>query len=224
MNNLIVFDIDGTLIHYLECEDQAYLQALTSVTGIQKINTEWHTYQYSTDSGILSEIIQYAFSRQPTTSEILSIKNEFVSYLANYFKLYPQACRELPGAKNIFKAIQAIHWDVAIATGGWQESALMKLEKAKLPCQHLPLAHGDDHYDRKDIIKTAVSRAEAFYNKKSYQNIIYVGDALWDLKASRELQIKFIGVGKRFDAVAQKDFFRIEHYETNNLLDYLTAF
>ncbi len=49
-----------------------------------------------------------------------------------------------------------------------------------------------DYFSRADIIRAAVDRVG-----QPLSEAIYVGDGLWDLRATRKLGIPFIGVGRR---------------------------
>lgn len=219
MNHLIIFDIDGTLIHYIEAEDQIYLDAIHEIMPINNISSKWDEYYYSTESGILSEIFSTHLKRLPTLQEEYAIKDNYVSSLARSLLDTPNSC--LAGATEIFSQIKQKNWDIAIATGAWLESAKVKLTGSNMPYLDVPFAHGGDHHDRTQIIQTAIARSKAFYKKDSYQKIIYVGDRLWDRKAALELNIDFIGVGDHLASLEVKDFFHVDHYETPEFLSYL---
>lgn len=221
MNNLIVFDIDGTLIHYIDGEDAAYVDSINSVIRIENINTKWEDYRFSTESGILSEIFYHALKRTPEDAELTNIKDKYVSSLSIHIRDTPDSLECIAGARNVFNLAKKNNWDVAIATGGWSKSAAMKLDTAKIPHHNIPMAHADDHFERKDIIMTAVARAKHFYNKNHYHQITYVGDRLWDLKATQTLGIDFIGVGKHLGSLKNRNFFHIDDYETKGFISYL---
>lgn len=220
-NALIIFDIDGTLIHYIDAEDQAYLDAIKDISQIDHINHRWDEYNYSTESGILSEIFYNSLGRYPTQQEECFIKTKYVSSLATALADAPNPC--LTGAQDIFPQIRKLNWDIAIATGAWLESAEVKLAGSNMPRHKVPIAHGGDHPERKDIILTAIRRAKDFYRKDDYQTIIYVGDRPWDMKAALALNIGFIGIGQYLGALNPKDFFHVEHYGTPTFLNYLKA-
>jgi phosphoglycolate phosphatase-like HAD superfamily hydrolase len=218
MGNLIIFDIDGTLIHYIECEDKAYLESINEVAGIDEICTKWDEYSYSTESGILTEIFYRALKRPPSDEELRSIRKKYVSSLLNGG---PQAISCIPGAKTVFDVTKGLGFDVAIATGAWHDSALVKLNGAQISHAHIPMANGDSHFERAEIIKNAVSLAKKVYQKETYQNIIYVGDRLWDLKATQALEIGFIGVGAHLKSLARSDFFHVDDFTTPSFLEHL---
>ena len=37
---------------------------------------------------------------------------------------------------------------------------------------------------------------EAYYEARSFSKIVYVGDAVWDVRTSKELHMPFVGIGK----------------------------
>jgi phosphoglycolate phosphatase-like HAD superfamily hydrolase len=193
-NKLIVFDIDGTLTNSNHVDSVLFERAILDMLPISSIDTEWNNYKYSTDAGILTEIIQSKLARNPTSNEIESIKNKFISYLDDTFTEDQSHCTPLGGAQIIFEKISRLGWDIGIATGAWEKSALLKLKCANIPYQDIPIAHSDDHIERENIISIAINRAQAIYKKHSYSMVIYVGDRLWDKAASNNLKINFIGV------------------------------
>ena len=72
--NLVVFDIDGTLIQYHKKKnDLAYVRAVRETFGI-KIEDDWASYIHSTDSGILSEIIEKNRGRSCTPEDVVLFK------------------------------------------------------------------------------------------------------------------------------------------------------
>ncbi|MBS0655605.1 MAG: HAD family hydrolase [Verrucomicrobia bacterium] len=216
MNNLVVFDIDGTLIHLCDKEDQAYVTAIEQAMGpIPELNMRWHEYRYSTDSGVFSEIIQTALHRPPTALEHKAVEANFAEQLKQ------TEYRPIAGAQHIFDAILAIGWDVAIATGAWKSAAESKLGSAKLFRDTIPLATSNDHYERKDIIQCAVERSKEHYKRTDYRTIIYVGDRPWDLKATQQLGIPFIGIGEHWQQIANGAFYHTPHYTPSTFTAYL---
>jgi len=219
-NKLIIFDIDGTLTNTNHVDSVCFEKAIQDTLSITSIDTNWHNYKYSTDSGILTEIFQSKLNRDPTSHEIKIIRNKFVTYLKAAFEQNNLLCVPIDGSQNILENISSFGWNVGIATGGWEKSAVLKLMTTQIKYQDIPLAHSDDHFEREKIISIAISRAQHFYKKMSYEKIIYVGDRSWDRKAAKNLGIDFIGVG--IDLIAEnKDYFHIRDYTNNQLENYL---
>jgi phosphoglycolate phosphatase-like HAD superfamily hydrolase len=81
----------------------------------------------------------------------------------------------------------------AIATGGWQHTARLKLELSGLDRFTLPLASSDDAIARTEIMQIAARQLRPFSQVNDVV-ISYVGDGVWDLEASRQLGWTFIGI------------------------------
>ena len=56
-NNLIVFDIDGTLTESVEIHQKGFINALTHL-GVQNIDSNFKEYKHHTDSFIAKEIYE----------------------------------------------------------------------------------------------------------------------------------------------------------------------
>ncbi len=82
---------------------------------------------------------------------------------------------------------------VSIATGGWYESAALKLRSAGIEINSIPIASSNDHISRVEIMKCAASKAIG-------QNVYpctYFGDGSWDKKACAQLGFNFVLVGNK---------------------------
>lgn len=193
---LIIFDIDGTLTSTNQIDTLAFKQTIREHLGISDLNTHWHEYTYSTDSGILLEIFQTHLNREPADHELQRVEDYFVSLIKAHLSNSDKGEFTLLGANKIFDHINALgDWHIAIATGGWLGSALLKLDHSNIPHTDVPKAYGNDHIERSEIIKVAISRAKQKYDIENYQQTIYVGDRFWDYSAASRLNIEFIGVG-----------------------------
>ncbi|MBA3661441.1 MAG: HAD family hydrolase [Gammaproteobacteria bacterium] len=222
-HKLIVFDIDGTLTKTNDIDSLLFEKSILEVLPIHSLDTNWANYKYSTDAGILAEITQSTLNRNPHTSEVVSIKTKFFSYLASAFANHPSHCLPIHGAKEIFQRLSRLGWDIAIATGGWKTSALLKLRSAQIPYQAIPIAHSDDHVERRRIISLAIERSQKHYNKPCFKKIIYVGDRLWDERAAMDLGIDFLGIGDDLGSLGNRDFFHISDYADARLEDHLRS-
>ena len=45
------------------------------------------------------------------------------------------------------------------------------------------------------MVLDAIERAKAYYNISKFDEIISVGDGIWDLKTAQNLDLNFIGIG-----------------------------
>ena len=84
---------------------------------------------------------------------------------------------------------------VSIATGGWRESAMLKLNSLGFAVSSIPLASSNDYSSRVDIMKHALSKAPS----KQIKSCTYIGDGAWDKKACEELGLNFLLVGDKVE-------------------------
>lgn len=191
--HLVMFDIDGTLVESHGFDADCFQAAIQDVLGIS-IDTDWEKYDHATDTGILNQVIDGMTLSEDRELVIASVKRRFIENISDY--LNKNGISSLQGAADFLSHLMA-RKDVklAIATGGWLESAQLKLRAAGLDTQKIPLASSSDHFKRVEIMKIAASRCGDF----RYESKTYFGDGAWDLKASRVLGYKFIAVGSRLE-------------------------
>lgn len=192
MVHLVVFDIDGTLVDSDEFDGQLYAQAIQDVVGVE-IDCDWSHYTNVTDSGILDEILashQIAGDKEEVHSRI---RREFIRLTRGYIEHHPEALREIPGAKGLMDLLLSDEdFFVAVATGGWRETAAIKLRGIGLDPSTISMATASDSTNRCEIIKIAERRAT---NGELAVKKTYFGDGVWDKDAAAELNYDFIAVG-----------------------------
>ena len=187
--HLVIFDVDGTLVDSNVVDADAFSAAIQDYYGLEELNTNWNEYEYSTDSGILGEIVEAHLGRQPTTAEVAEIQDRFVELLSQ------RTIRPLAGAKRMIGELRRRNgYRLAIATGGWRVTALHKLRSTGIWFD-MPLASGDDHVERVEIVRLAVTRAEKDYGVGEFLTVTYVGDREWDHRAAMAHGYRFVGVG-----------------------------
>ena len=193
---LILFDIDGTLVDSHEFDSELFVRAVRTVLGIG-IDDDWSTYRNVTDGGILDEIIDGAGLRSDRTRIHREVKDRFVGLVAEYLEEQGRRLPEIPGA-GAFLAELSSRGGVAVglATGGWEETARMKLKAAGMGADELPLASGSDALTRVEIMQIAARRA---LNGATAGRTAYFGDGVWDKRASEALRYQFIAIGSHVD-------------------------
>ena len=191
----VIFDIDGTLLHSAEVDDALYRQAVHAVLGDVRLRATINDYQYVTDTGILRQI--FKDNNIPWTREQLDeIRSLFVEFLQEHIDVHGPF-REIPGARDLLETLIAspIH-SVAMATGGWQESAELKLRSAGIHFPDIPLVTSNDHYERTGIMKLAVECIG-----ENFESVSYYGDGPWDRAACVELGWQFVAVGTELEGL-----------------------
>jgi beta-phosphoglucomutase-like phosphatase (HAD superfamily) len=190
--HLTVFDVDGTLVDSDEFDGQLYAAAVRDVLGVE-VDCTWSRYSNVTDSGILDEIL-YENSVSADRLEMhAQVRREFVRLTQRYVARHATALREIPGAKALLDMLRSHHSvAVAVATGGWRETAELKLRGIGLDPNGLSLATASDSSDRCAIIRLAERRA---LNGQVAKCRTYFGDGQWDKKAAADLNYAFVAVG-----------------------------
>ena len=193
---VFILDLDGTLMPTAEIDNECFWQAVFGCFGKRDRLPDLHGFKHITDSGILDEWCVRELGRPPLEVETRQIKHQFVQLLEAAFNLEPNHFRPFSGVTEWFKAVsESDHVYTGIATGGWQESARLKLKLSGLDRFDLPLASSDDAMPRSRIMQIAAQRTLGGQTGNQV-DFTYVGDGVWDLQASRKLGWGFIGIAE----------------------------
>lgn len=198
VKNLALFDIDGTLTKTTHVDDVCFVQSFIDELGIHDLDTDWSRYPTVCDSGITQHIFRTRFGRLPSAPELARLQRRFVSLLEQASERDPHLFVEVPGAGTaVHKLRQHPDWAVAIATGGWQTSAMFKLNKAGIAVDGLPAAFADHGITREVIVAAALMMARHTYQQRQFARVVYIGDGVWDVRTARHLNLDFVGVASR---------------------------
>ena len=200
-----MFDIDGTLVDSVGFDSHCYADALRSVLNVE-IDDTWRPYTHITDSGILEELLASREFDRPIDELRATAKRTFVTAIRAHYARDPAAVREIAGAKALLDHLARLPGvRVAIATGGWAETARLKLAAIGIDPDAVPLATSSDRMERARIMQLAEERALGGAAPKSRT---YFGDGAWDKRASAELGYRFIAIGRAVEHDSCFDDFR----------------
>jgi len=192
--HLVLFDIDGTLVDSCEFDAECFQAAIKDVLGVT-VGPDWSRYQHVTDSGILTQVIEELGFQIDNERMAEEVKEQFLSRVTDYISC--NVVSPISGANEFLSQLIARqNVAVALATGGWAESAKMKLSAAGIDFLAIPLASSSDHYSRVEIMRLAEKRA----GNHRYDSRTYFGDGSWDQKASETLGYNFVSVGDRISS------------------------
>ena len=186
--NAIILDIDGTLLDSMDVDNRLYFEAVREVIGPVH-ERDVGDYEHVTDGGILAQVLEDN-GHAGNDDAAASIKSLFLEYLANYvdesgpFPIIDGAI------EFVARLTELDDTHLAIATGCWRESAVLKLESAGFEFVAYRLATGDDAIARVDIMRAALDGAA-----DGVESITYFGDGEWDRRACAELGWDFVAVG-----------------------------
>ena len=225
---LVIFDIDGTLTQTMKADEECFVCSLAEVCGFSDVDTDWSRYKHATDSGVFREIYESRTGRPPSPSEISRFRQHFIRLLAQVS--FGAAFAPVTGAPLLLSRLaDSADLRVALATGGWRDSARLKMTSAGLCYDDYPAASSDDALDRESIIRLSMQRAAERYGRVG--STVYVGDGVWDARACRSVGIPFIGIATDgraarlsaegavcvFPDFSDTDLFLSRLYETTNV-------
>lgn len=191
----VIFDIDGTLIESMAVDCDLYVSAIQSVIGPVRFRSRFSDYENVTDGGILEQVF-IDNSLAIDLQAIDLIKTVFIARLDAHI-LGAGPFPVVDGALQFLEDLmQSASIHVAIATGGWRESAILKLEKSGFDLTRFPLASSDDSHFRVEIMSTALAMLD-----QDFDSITYFGDAEWDRKACGDLGWDFVAVGRELGGI-----------------------
>jgi phosphoglycolate phosphatase-like HAD superfamily hydrolase len=191
--DLVLFDVDGTLIRSMQDDGECLVASLYDVFGFTDVEDDWSRYQHITDVGILIEAFEQRRARAPTETETGAFCEHFVGLLAERCSENP--LQPIAGAAPLLDAL-AEREDIAVAfaTGCFRRSAAVKMRSAGLSFDQAPAATCDDAISRHEIMEIGIAKAAANHGVPGFDNVVYVGDGIWDVWACRRLGLPFIGV------------------------------
>jgi beta-phosphoglucomutase-like phosphatase (HAD superfamily) len=187
--NAVIFDIDGTLLHSAAVDDALYRRAVHAVLGDVQLRPTLHDYPFVTDTGILQQILS---DNDLALEERLleEIRSIFVTLLRDHVSAHGPFA-EIPGARDFLHSLRVSSTHaVAMATGGWRQSAEFKLLSAGFDVDDIPLATADDHHERTTIMEIALDSLDGVFD-----SVTYYGDGPWDRQACEQLGWEFVAVG-----------------------------
>lgn len=200
-----MFDIDGTLVESFKFDEACYLDAVERELG-ELLDSDWSKYPHVTDAGILD----YHLEKTNRCVDRLDIHQRVKSAFVNNIKahLAHSPANEIKGAAACIAFLKAqSNVSLSIATGGWAETARLKLESAGIDIAGIPLASSNDFASRTEIMSLAMKKSKV----ADIATVSYFGDAEWDKRACESLGIDFVLVGNRIEhSQSISDFSSIE--------------
>ncbi|PYL66299.1 MAG: hydrolase [Verrucomicrobia bacterium] len=188
---LLLFDIDGTLIH----SGGAGVHALKLTLAERfKIADDLHDIEIAgmTDSGIVASILQK--HKIPATNEnITAFLDSYVHFLSR--ELPRRKGNLLPGVLELLQKLKSRkHLVLALLTGNVSRGAQLKLEHYGVWHFFEFGAFADDHHDRNELGPFARSRAKERHGREFSADIDVIGDTPRDIACGKALGARTIAV------------------------------
>ncbi len=190
-NKLFIFDIDGTLTNSVATYLISVTKALLTL-GISDIDTDYINYKHHTDRYALRYNYERNFGKILPNELLHDFETDLVHQMS---KLDP--IKEIEGAKALIHFFRENEVPFCFATGSLPKPAMVKLDQCTIWYDELLLATSKTHEAREGFVLDAIERAKAFYNKEQFDEVISVGDGIWDWKTAQNLSLDFIGIGEK---------------------------
>ncbi|MBC8753165.1 HAD family hydrolase [Kordia sp. YSTF-M3] len=188
--NLLVFDIDGTLLDSENVHQTGFINALHAI-GVEFVNTDWESYTHLTDSFIAKQNYEIDVNRGFSEEMLLRFEAEFMKLIRD--------CKvtQIAGA-NVFlqRILNETNYAICFATGSLLQPVLLKLDRAEIEYNQTVLEASNNYFTREEIVNSAIAKAKTFHNVSTFKRVISLGDGVWDVKTAKNLGIEFIGIGE----------------------------
>jgi FMN phosphatase YigB (HAD superfamily) len=186
----VVLDIDGTLIESMSIDSDLYFSSISKVLGPVKFRPNLNDYDHVTDSGIIAQLLN--------ATDL--IRERFVASLAEHIETVGPFPVVHGATQFVDRLRDSKEHVIAIATGGWRISAILKLESSGFDVSGIPIASCDDSHSRAEIMRIALAKLG-----DEFDSVTYFGDAEWDRRACETLGWKFVPVGPDLGGIQSYD-------------------
>ncbi len=205
MKRLILFDVDGTLVHGGPAKG-AFRTALVETFGMAGA-IEVHEFAGKTDPQIARELLRAAgMDEEDIDAGFPRLWDLYLHYLGERLRSHPMEV--LPGVPALLGALSA-HEDVAMGllTGNISRGAELKLRSVGIYDYFRIGSYGSDSEDRDDLAHIALERARDTWDVSFDPSDVWVvGDTPADIRCGRVGGTRTLGVATgRHTAAALDD-------------------
>ncbi|MEY4189891.1 MAG: hypothetical protein RIR17_627 [Planctomycetota bacterium] len=190
--NVVLFDIDGTLLSSAGAGKAALEKSMASRFGVEEI-VDGLTLSGRTDLAILHDLFRM--------HEIPFSETGFKTMLEGYLEHLPECLKSvqgkvLPGIDLILeKLAQDSEFQVGLLTGNLRKGAKIKLGHFGINEYFSFGGFGDFHLDRDDVAREALKEVqERFGSNIKKSNIWVIGDTPLDIRCARAIGVKVMAV------------------------------
>ena len=205
---LVLFDIDGTILHGGGAGKRAVTRALIDVFG--SAGPSEHRFDGKTDPQIVRELMRHAGHEDPhIDAKMPELLERYLQYLDEELRS-PPFSRVLPGVGELLDALETRR-DVVLGllTGNLAPGARAKLTAVGIdPDRFRVGAYGSDHEMRGELPAVAQLRARMHLGLDiPGSDVVVIGDTPNDVMCGKAIGARAIGVATG-------------HYSVDDLLQY----
>lgn len=192
---LVLFDIDGTLLHAGGAGLKATLDSLRDFYGVPQAPPDY-SMAGKIDTQIVFELLDHA-GIEPTGARA-RLNDYWQAYIEALEREIPvHAVTALPGVLPLLAHLRE-HPEalLGLLTGNLGPAAHIKLRAAGIdPAQFVVAAYGHEAESRADLPALAVARAEAMTGQRfAGKDVVIIGDTPMDVQCGESLGVRTVGV------------------------------
>lgn len=193
MVKLVLFDIDGTLVHTGGAGIKAFAKAFATEFGIPN-GTEKMKFAGRTDVGLVREF----FRQNDIEPDAEHFRRFFESYVFWLDHILAQSeTAACPGIWELIRDLQALPDapTLGLLTGNIRLGAEIKLRHFDLWQEFVTGGFADDHEDRDQIAHAAHRRGSKLYGRPLRgEEVVVIGDTPLDIKCGRAIGANVLAV------------------------------
>jgi beta-phosphoglucomutase-like phosphatase (HAD superfamily) len=190
---VVLFDIDGTLISTGGASDRAWRRAFSELHGVA-VEVSDYTGKGVTDPMVGLISFRGALGREPSAEEIRRLLAVRLDYLPEEVA-GSEGYRVMDGAEALLRRLRDDGLMVGLITGNVEQAARIKLAAAGLDQWFSFGGYGSDAEERVDVARVALERADRLAGKRIDRGAcIAVGDTPRDVEAAHGAGIRVVGV------------------------------
>lgn len=201
MIRLVLFDIDGTLVHTGGAGMKAFAKVFATEFNIPN-GTEKIRFAGRTDMSLVREFF-IENQIEPSAMNFNRFFDRYVFWLDHI--LGHSQTKECPGIRPFIRALKALPQPplVGLLTGNIRLGAEIKLRHFELWHEFETGAFADDHEDRDQIAQVALQRGRrVLQDHLGGEQVLVIGDTTLDVRCARAIGAKALAVatgGHKFE-------------------------
>lgn len=194
MIRLVLFDIDGTLIHTSGAGEKAFARVFANLFGIAD-GTEKLKFAGRTDGAVLREFFVHN-AIEPSTENMEQFLEAYVFMLDHMLENLPGGVHA--GVWTWLHDLRSLPEPpvIGLLTGNIRLGAEIKLRRFNLWEQFETGAFADDSFERNEIAASARRRGEVLVGRELRgDEVLIIGDTPLDVACARAIGAKVLAVG-----------------------------